>query len=132
VHPFDGAVPAGLATAQRSFQQAETLARALHPGVDTWNIARRVIADIARRDIDHRGWIKRISRELPHLAHMLPRVPQLAVRYLQAEHERARTPQQNAQLIAEIGREYRRTRMLLWACAVCGGLLGAGTMLLIW
>jgi ubiquinone biosynthesis protein len=131
VHPFDGAVPAGLATAQRSFQQAETLARALHPGVDTWNIARRVLADIARRDIDHRGWINRISRELPHLAHMLPRVPQLAVRYLQAEHERARTPQQNAQLIADIGREYRRTRMLLWACAVCGGLLGAGTMLLI-
>jgi ubiquinone biosynthesis protein len=83
VHPFDGAVPARLASAQRSFQQAETLARALHPGVDTWNIARGVLADIARRDVDHRGWIKRISRELPHLAHMLPRVPQLAVRYLQ-------------------------------------------------
>jgi ubiquinone biosynthesis protein len=63
---------------------------------------------------------------------MLPRVPQLAVRYLQHEHERARTPQQNAQLIADIGREYRRTRILLWACALCGGLLGAGTMLLIW
>jgi ubiquinone biosynthesis protein len=51
---------------------------------------------------------------------------------LQHEHERARTPQQNAQLIADIGREYRRTRILLWACALCGGLLGAGTMLLIW
>ncbi|MFL9960681.1 AarF/UbiB family protein [Paraburkholderia sediminicola] len=132
VHPFDGAVPARLAAAQRSFQQAEMLARALHPGVDTWNIARGVLADIARRDVDHRGWIKRISRELPHLAHMLPRVPQLTVRYLQHEHEHARTPQQNAQLIADIGREYRRTRLLLWACAVCGGLLGAGTMLLIW
>ncbi|VVD32470.1 ABC1 kinase family protein [Paraburkholderia dioscoreae] len=132
VQPFEGAVPARLATAQRSFQQAEMLARALHPGADTWNITRGVLADIARRDIDHRGWIKRITHELPHLAHMLPRMPQLAVRYLQHEHDRARTPQQNARLVAEIGREYRRTRVLLWACAVCGGALGAGTVLLIW
>ncbi|MBW9102369.1 ABC1 kinase family protein [Paraburkholderia phenoliruptrix] len=131
VHPFDGAVSGRLATAQRSFQQAEMLARALHPGVDTWSIARRVVAEIARRDVDHRGWLKRISRELPHLAHMLPRVPQLAVRYLQHEHDRARTPGQQAQLLVEIGREYRRTRALLWACAVCGGILGAGTMLLM-
>jgi ubiquinone biosynthesis protein len=132
VQPFAGAVPARLATAQRSFHQAEMLARALHPGVDTWNITRGVIADIARRDVDHRGWIKRISRELPHLAHMLPRMPQLAVRYLQHEHARARTPQQNAQLIADIGREYRHTRVLLWACVLCGGALGAGTILLMW
>jgi len=132
VHPFDGTVSSRLATAQRSFQQAEMLARALHPGVDTWNIARGVLADIARRDIDHRGWFKRISRELPHLAHMLPRVPQLAVRYLQQEHDRARSPGQNARLLAEIGREYRRTRALLWACVLCGGVLGAGTVLLMW
>jgi ubiquinone biosynthesis protein len=132
VHPFEGAVPGRLATAQRSFQQAEMLARALHPGVDTWNITRGVLADIARRDIDHRGWIKRISRELPHLAHMLPRVPQLAVRYLQQEHDRARTPQQQAQLMVDIGREYRRTRMLLWACALCGAALGAGTAWFMW
>jgi len=108
------------------------LARALHPGVDTWNIARRVLADIARRDVDHRGWFQRISRELPNLAHMLPRVPQLAVRYLQHEHDRARSPGQNARLLAEIGREYRRTRALLWACVLCGGVLGAGTVLLMW
>ncbi|WP_341316057.1 AarF/UbiB family protein [Paraburkholderia sp. IMGN_8] len=131
VQPFDGAVSGRLATAQRSFQQAEMLARALHPGVDTWNITRSVLAGIARRDLDHRGWIKRISRELPHLAHMLPRVPQLAVRYLQHEHDRARTPRQNTQLMEELGREYRRTRVLLWACAVCGGVLGAGTVLLL-
>ncbi len=132
VHPFDGAVSGRLATAQRSFHQAEMLARALHPGVDTWNITRGALANIARRDLDHRGWIKRIARELPHLAHMLPRLPQLAVRYLQHEHDRARTPQQNAQLMADIAREYRRTRVLLWACVVCGGALGAGTVLLMW
>jgi ubiquinone biosynthesis protein len=131
VLPFDGVVSGRLATAQRSFHQAEMLARALHPGVDTWNIARSVLADIARRDVDHRGWFQRISHELPHLAHMLPRVPQLAVRYLQHEHDRARTPRQNAELLADISREYRRTRALLWACALCGGILGAGTMLLM-
>ncbi len=129
VQPFEGAVSPRLATAQRSFEQAEALARALHPGVDTWNVARTVLAGIARRDIDHRGWIKRIAQELPHLAHMLPRVPQLAVRYLQRRHDAAGT-RQHEQLLREIGLESRRTRWLLWACAVCGGLLGAGAVLL--
>ena len=130
VGPFEGAVSPRLATAQRSFAQAESLARALHPGVDTWNVARGVLAGIAQRDLDHRGWIKRIGQELPHLAHMLPRLPQLAVRYLQRQHDAAGS-QQHMQLMQEIGREYRRTRVLLWACAVCGGLLGAGAVLLI-
>jgi ubiquinone biosynthesis protein len=130
VQPFEGgAVSPRLATAQRSFAQAEALARALHPGVDTWNVARSVLGDIAQRDLDHRGWIKRIGQELPHLAHMLPRVPQLAVRYLQQRHD-ASANRQHVQLMQEVGREYRRTRILLWACAVCGGLLGAGAVLL--
>ena len=130
VLPFEGGtVSPRLATAQRSFQQAEALARALHPGVDTWNVARTVLAGIAQRDIDHRGWIKRIAQEVPHLAHMLPRLPQLAVRYLQRQHDAAGS-RQHTQLLREIGIEYRRTRFLLWACAVCGGLLGAGAVLL--
>ncbi len=129
VHPFEGTVSPRLATAQRSFVQAEALARALHPGVDTWNVARGVLAGIAQRDLDHRGWIKRIGQELPHLAHMLPRVPQLAVRYLQRQHDTAGS-RQHTQLMHEIGREYRRTRVLLWACVVCGGLLGVGAVLL--
>lgn len=129
VRPFEGAVSPRLATAQRSFVQAESLARALHPGVDTWNVARGVLAGIAQRDLDHRGWIKRIGQELPHLTHMLPRVPQLAVRYLQRQHDAAGN-RQHVQLMQEIGREYRRTRVLLWACAVCGGLLSAGAVLL--
>ncbi|MGF6753601.1 ubiquinone biosynthesis protein [Paraburkholderia sp. GAS42] len=130
VQPFEGAVSARLANAQRSFEQAEALARALHPGVDTWNIARRTLGDIARRDLGHRGWIKRISEELPHLAHIVPRLPQLAVRYLQHQHDLA-PQQQRAELAHELGREYRRTRALLWACAVCGAVLGAGAILLV-
>jgi ubiquinone biosynthesis protein len=60
---------------------------------------------------------------------MLPRMPQLAVRYLQRQHDAAGA-RQHEQLLREIGTEYRRTRVLLWACAVCGGVLGAGAMLL--
>lgn len=124
VHPFEGAVPQRLATAQRSFSQAETLARALHPGLDTWNIARGVLSDIAKRDVGTHGWIKRVSKELPHLAHMLPRLPQLAVRYLQHQHDSAGT-KQHAQLVHDLIREQRRTRALLWACAITGMLVGA-------
>jgi ubiquinone biosynthesis protein len=130
VQPFDGAVSSRLANAQRSFEQAETLARALYPGVDTWNIARRALARIARRDLGHRGWIRRISQELPHLAHIVPRVPQLAVRYLQRQHDQAAYRQQ-AELARDLDREYRRTRKLLWACAACGAVLGLGVVLLL-
>ncbi|HEY1996862.1 ABC1 kinase family protein [Paraburkholderia sp.] len=131
VQPFEGVVSTRLATAQRSFEQAEALARALHPGVDTWNVARTVLAGIAQRDLDHRGWIRRIGQELPHLAHTLPRIPQLAMRYLQRQHDTAAASRQHVQLMQDLGREYRRTRGLLWACAVCGGLLGAGAVLFI-
>ncbi|WP_114815305.1 ABC1 kinase family protein [Paraburkholderia kururiensis] len=129
VQPFDGAVPARLVTAQRAFSQAETLARTLHPEIDSWNVARGVLADIARRDLGHRGWITRLSRELPHLAHMVPRMPQLLVRYLEHEH-RADRHDARLRLAAEIRREHRRTRALLWACALCGGVLGASAIVL--
>ncbi len=130
VQPFDGAVPPRLANAQRAFEQAETLARALHPGVDTWNIARTALARIARRDLGRRGWIRRISRELPHLAHIVPRMPQLTVRYLQHEHDQT-AQRQHAQLMHDLDREYRLTRVLLWVCAACGAVLGIGVMLLL-
>ena len=103
---------------------------ALHPGVDTWNIARSALAGIARRDLGYRGWIRRISQELPHLAHIVPRVPQLAVRYLQHQHDQTANRQQ-VQLAHDLDRESRRTRKLLWICAACGGLLGLGVVLLL-
>jgi ubiquinone biosynthesis protein len=129
VHPFGGAVPARLAAAQRAFGQAEMLANALHPGVDSWKIARSVLATLARRERDHRGWIKHIAQELPHLAHLMPRIPQLAVRYLQHRHDAVPVRQQT-QLVSDVLLEYRRTRALLWACTICGGLLGAMAVLL--
>ncbi|WP_133647160.1 ABC1 kinase family protein [Paraburkholderia flava] len=130
VQPFDGGVSPRLAAAQRAFEEAEALARTLHPGVNTWHIARTVLADIARRDLGHRGWLRRLSHELPHLAQTMPRIPQLAARYLQQQHDRHASRQQR-QLLADIGREYRRTRILLWACAICGGVLGAWAMLAV-
>jgi ubiquinone biosynthesis protein len=130
VAPFDGCVPPRLVAAQRAFEQAEALANALHPGVDSWNIARRVLADLARRDFDHRGWAKHLAQELPHLAHLVPRVPQLAIRYLQ-QHSVA-TTREHVQLVGEVTREYRRTRTLLWACTICGALLGALAILLMY
>ncbi|CAB3758538.1 ABC1 kinase family protein [Paraburkholderia solisilvae] len=131
VAPFDGCVPPRLVGAQRAFEQAEALANALHPGVDSWGVARRVLADLARRDFDHRGWAKHLAQELPHLAHLVPRVPQLAIRYLQQQHSVA-TVRQQAQLVGEVTREYRRTRTLLWACTICGALLGGLAILLMY
>jgi ubiquinone biosynthesis protein len=129
VHPFGGDVPPRLAAAQRTFEQAEMLANTLHPGVDSWKIARSVLATLARREFDHRGWVRHIAQEMPHLAHLVPRIPQLAVRYLQHQHEAANVRQQ-AQLVSDVLTEYRRTRVLLWACTICGGVLGAVAVLL--
>ena len=77
------------------------------------------------------GWAKHLAQELPHLAHLVPRVPQLAIRYLQQQHSLG-TARQQAQLVGEVTREYRRTRTLLWACTVCGAVLGALAILLMY
>jgi ubiquinone biosynthesis protein len=127
-HAFDGAVSPRLVAAQRSLSQAESIARTLHPGVDTWQIAKDALAEIARKDLDHRGWLKRLSQEMPHLAHLVPRLPQLVIRRLQQRHDPHRAQFDAAAWALELQREYRRTRRLLWACAVCGALLGAGAV----
>ncbi|WP_206997733.1 ABC1 kinase family protein [Trinickia mobilis] len=130
-HAFDGDVSPRLAAAQHSLAQAESLARMLHPSVDTWLIAKETLGEIARKDLDHRGWIKHLSQELPHLAHIAPRLPQLVMRALQQHHDRHRPQFDTAAWAHELEREYRRTRVLLWACVVCGGLLGVGAMCLV-
>ena len=135
VQPFGGAVSPQLAAAQHAFSQAEDLARAIHPGVDAWGIAERTLAGIAQRDLDHRGWIRRLSQELPHLAQIGPRVPQLVFHFLQRQAATpgvrgAVAPGSRADLAGALHNEQRRTRALLVACAVCGALLGAAAILI--
>ncbi|WP_028229240.1 ABC1 kinase family protein [Paraburkholderia ferrariae] len=136
VQPFGGDVSPRLVAAQRAFGQAEALAREIHPGVDAWSIAERTLAGIAQRDLDHRGWIRRLSQELPHLAQVAPRVPQLLFHFLQ-HHAGVRQghPATATALHAGAGslaealrKEHRRTRTLLIACGVCGVVLGAAAM----
>ncbi|WP_134046212.1 ABC1 kinase family protein [Paraburkholderia caballeronis] len=134
VQPFGGQVSPRLAAAQRAFGEAEALARAIHPDVDAWGIAQRTFADIARRELGHRGWLRSLSKELPHLAQIVPRMPRLVIHSLQ--HQLAAAPAhaphaQQTALVAAFRREQRRTRALLIACAVCGGLIGAGAMLFV-
>lgn len=136
VQPFGGSVSPSLAAAQRAFTQAESLARTIHPGVDAWGIAERTLAGIAQRDLDHRGWFRRLSEELPHLAQIGPRVPQLVFHYLQ--HHAATpglhggaAPGPRADLVGALRSEQRRTRALLVACALCGAVLGAAAILVL-
>ncbi|WP_069261814.1 ABC1 kinase family protein [Paraburkholderia nodosa] len=134
VQPFGGEVSPRLVAAQRAFGQAEQLARSIHPGVDAWGIARHTLADIARRDLGHQGWIRRLSQELPHLAQIAPRVPQMVFRFLEHQAKGGHGPAagqaaQQAALLDAWRREHRRTRALLLACAVCGGLIGVTAVL---
>jgi ubiquinone biosynthesis protein len=135
VQPFGGDVSPRLVAAQRAFGQAEELARAIHPGVDAWSIAERTLAGIAQRDLDHRGWIRRLSQELPHLAQIAPRVPQMLFHFLQHHagpqhgHGAAGAPRADlVQLTEALRREHRRTRTLLIACALCGLAIGAAVI----
>lgn len=130
VQPFGGQVSPQLAAAQRTFSDAEALARTIHPSIDAWGIAQRALEDIARRELGSHGWLRRLSEELPHLAQIAPRVPRLVVEALQ--HRVATTPARatlaQTALIDALRREQRRTRALLVACALCGGLVGAGAV----
>ncbi|HKT97756.1 MAG TPA: AarF/UbiB family protein [Paraburkholderia sp.] len=132
VQPFGGEVSPRLAAAQRAFGNAEALARTIHPGVDAWGIARATLADIARRDLGPQGWIKRLSEELPHLAQIAPRVPQLIFHFMQHHTRAAHGPavaQAQAAALEALRREHRRTRALLIACALSGALIGVAAAL---
>jgi len=136
VQPFDGAVSPRLAAAQRAFADAEDLARTIHPGVDAWGIAERMLAGFAQRDADHRGWIRRLSQELPHLAQIAPRVPQQLFHFLQrqaaipgTQGTAAAAAASHAQMVDAWRHEQRRTRALLIACVLCGVILGAAAVL---
>lgn len=126
VEPFDGGVSPALSLAHQALARAESLARTLAPSIDLWQVVKGTLKALAREDIGHRGWIKRIAREWPHLAAM-PRVPNLIVRRLQhlyIEHEH----RESALWLAELAQEQRVTRRLLWACALGGALLGVGAI----
>ena len=60
-----------------------------------------------------------------YLAPIVPRLPGLFVRRLQAEHAR-RDAVATAHVLAELRHEAVRTRRLLWACAASGLIIGAG------
>ncbi|WP_027797538.1 ABC1 kinase family protein [Paraburkholderia acidipaludis] len=131
VQPFGGQVSPRLMAAQRAFSQAEDLARTIHPGVDAWGIAQSTLAGLAQRDLDHRGWIRRLSQELPHLAQIAPRVPQMLFHFLQ-HHAGPRhghpAAAPHADLAEALRREYRHTRTLLAACALCGAAIGVAAI----
>lgn len=129
VEPFGGGVSASLALAHDALLRAETLARRLSPSIDTWQIVKGTLKALAREDVGHRGWIKRLSRELPHLA-MMPRLPTLAVQRLQHRHD-ARAQHDTVAWFAQFQHEQRITRRLLWSCALTGALLGAGAVWLM-
>jgi ubiquinone biosynthesis protein len=120
VEPFGGGV---------ALTRAESLAQRLAPNVDTWSVVKGTLKALAREDVNHRGWIKRLARELPHLA-MMPRLPTLVVQRLQHMHDahEHRVSPASAAWLAQWRREQRMTRRLLWACALCGALLGAGAI----
>lgn len=126
VEPFEGNVSPALAVAHQALMRAESLARMLAPDIDTWKVVKGSLKALAREDIGHRGWIKRLSRELPHFA-VMPRLPTLIVQKLQRRHD-ARERHDSLALFAELRHEQRLTRRLLWACAVGGALLGAGAI----
>jgi ubiquinone biosynthesis protein len=129
VEPFDGAVSPALSLAHQALARAESLARSMAPGLDIWQVVKGSLIALAREDIGHRGWIKRLARELPHFAAM-PRVPNLIVRRLQhlgTGHER----QDSVRWLAELRHEQRLTRRLLWACALGGAALGVGAIWLV-
>lgn len=126
VEPFDGQISAALALAHQALERAESIARTLAPSLDTWAIVKGSLKALAREDAGHRGWIKRLSRELPHLATM-PRLPTLLAQRLQHWHEHHERRDSVAWLV-QLRREQILTRRLLWACALGGMLLGAGAI----
>ncbi len=126
VEPFAGNVSPTLGLAHQALIRAESLARTLAPSLDTWSLVKGTLKGLAREDVGHRGWIKRLARELPHLA-MMPRLPTLVAQRLQDWHD-GHEARASLAWLADVRREERLTRHLLWACAFGGALIGAGAI----
>jgi len=118
---FNVEIQPQLVLLQKTLLNVEGLGRQLDPDLDLWTTAKPFLERWMNEQIGWRGLLKRLEKEAPRFAQMLPEMPRMIHHALQPREDRAQ-----AAVLAALLAEQRRTNRLLQGLvwALLGFVLG--------
>ena len=122
---FNVAIQPQLVLLQKTLLNVEGLGRQLDPDLDLWVTAKPFLERWMNEQIGWRALLRNVKAEAPRYAQLLPELPRLVHRALEA-----RPVQVQERLLEAVLAEQRRMRRLLTAALVLGAALSLGALVL--
>lgn len=120
---FNVEVQPQLVLLQKTMLNIEGLGRQLDPDLDLWKTAKPYLERWMSEQVGWRGMVERFKAEAPRYSHILPQLPRLVHRALS---EQSQPKASDADLMAMLLLEQRRTNRLLGFVAWLLGGVGVG------
>jgi ubiquinone biosynthesis protein len=111
---------------QKTLLNVEGLGRDLDPNLDLWTTAKPLLERWMSEQVGWRRAVKELGKEGPHYAHLIPRLPRLAVRAL----EQIAQGGEDRVLLEQVLQEQRRQGRVLYL--LLGALLGLVVAQILW
>ena len=112
---FNVEIQPQLVLLQKTLLNIEGLGRQLDPDLDLWVTAKPILERWMSEQIGPRGLLDRLRQESAQWVQLLPSIPRLAHRALSVASESRHEGSLDRELLAQLVREQRRTRLVLWA-----------------
>ena len=126
---FNVEIQPQLVLLQKTLLNVEGLGRQLDPELDLWQTAKPFLERWMNEQVGWRGLVARLKKEAPHYAQLLPELPRLVHKALQAH--RGHDPRLLEALLIEQRRTNRLLRAVLWSGGVgVAGALAAAMLVL--
>ena len=120
---FNMQVQPQLVMLQKTLLSIEGLGRDLDPELDLWVTAKPYLLRWMSEQVGWRGLVRQIRMEAPYWGTLLPQLPRLAHRFLNAEQNAYQLPQYVRQLLAENRRQTMLLTVVALMLAATAGLL---------
>ena len=120
---FNMQVQPQLVMLQKTLLSIEGLGRDLDPELDLWVTAKPYLLRWMSEQVGWRGLVRQIRMEAPYWGTLLPQLPRLAHRFLNAEQNADQLPQYMRQLLAENRRQTMLLTVVALMLAATAGLL---------
>jgi ubiquinone biosynthesis protein len=128
---FNVEIQPQLTLLQKTLLNVEGLGRQLDPDMDLWKTAKPVLERWVDEQIGIRGFIDRLKSEAPQWAKLVPTIPRLLVKWLEANQKTGNAS--DHELILKLVLEQQKTKKLIWGSILfMGGLLGGTLFTLSW
>jgi ubiquinone biosynthesis protein len=126
---FNVEIQPQLTLLQKTLLNVEGLGRQLDPDMDLWKTAKPVLERWIDQQIGIRGFFARVKDEAPHWAKLVPTIPRLLVKWLEAHQKDENSEVQ--ELILKLISEQKRTHQLIWSLGLFVGGLAGGALIAI-